>query len=910
MYSSTRLFRWIGVWVVVLLVVCLTNPTQARYLSYGEFSIVVKTTADDLVDNGNCSLREAIIAANTDTAVDACPAGSGADLIILPGGVYPLEIIGPGENDARSGDLDITASLTIRGAEDGSTVIRGYGDELDETQRDRIFHIDSSAGQVRFENLTITGSRANDTGSGIYNAAMLWLSNSTVSSNRMDEYTGYYGGGIYNSGTLTLNNTRVTANRASRGGGIYSVGDVSITQSQINSNLGDMDNYGGGIYNGGQLTIEASTVDWNLAASGGGIENRGHLTVRDSQMNNNAGRFRSGAFNNLGVAVIENVTINNNSSGHLVGAIESGGTLTIRSSRINNNLSYDGVGAIFHYGGPLTIEDTEIIGNQTQGNGGALMVSGDVYLRNVTLRNNHNGNSQTANGGAIYSNGNLTIENSVIDNNWSFFDGGAIYQYSGSITLNSTLISNNQAQRNGGGIAQRSGILVVTASQVKKNSAIENGGGLFTAGSVDLSQVDISENLANLDGAGLYATGDSNIARTTFNYNVAEDDGGGIYNTGLMQIDHSKITGNWGWAMVNWQEGGGGIANTGDLSLQDSSIGGNWTIFEGAGISNSGNLSVNRSSFIYNIARDWAGGISHKNGSLEVINSTFTGNRGDSGGSGIAISGGVASLLNLTISQNIIPQHWHGVGGGGLAVVDGEVSFQNLIIAANQDYSGNPVGPTIDCYLSGSATIHNLGGNLVGITDGCNWQGGPGDLTGTLAAPLDPLLKPLQDTFLPPMLGSPILDAAITAGCPTDDQRGVARPQAGACDIGAIEAVQISAIIDIKPNSSANLIDRNSTGRVAVAIFSTPDFDAAKQVNLSTVTFGRTGSENSLYRTGEKLHCAPQDSNGDGMADLVCNFVIPQTGLMCGDSAGILRAYGLNGELIQGQDWVRMTPCP
>jgi len=41
-------------------------------------------TADDTLVNGNCTLREAIIAANTDTAVDACPAGSGADEIQLP----------------------------------------------------------------------------------------------------------------------------------------------------------------------------------------------------------------------------------------------------------------------------------------------------------------------------------------------------------------------------------------------------------------------------------------------------------------------------------------------------------------------------------------------------------------------------------------------------------------------------------------------------------------------------------------------------------------------------------------------------------------------------------------------------------------------------------------------------------
>ena len=42
-------------------------------------TIAVNSPADSLAIDGNCTLREAIIAANTDTAVDACPAGSGAD---------------------------------------------------------------------------------------------------------------------------------------------------------------------------------------------------------------------------------------------------------------------------------------------------------------------------------------------------------------------------------------------------------------------------------------------------------------------------------------------------------------------------------------------------------------------------------------------------------------------------------------------------------------------------------------------------------------------------------------------------------------------------------------------------------------------------------------------------------------
>lgn len=66
--------------------------------------------------DGSCSLREAIIAANSDMAVDGCVAGNGNDTIIIPVGTYSLTIPGVNEDGALSGDLDITGNLTLSGA--------------------------------------------------------------------------------------------------------------------------------------------------------------------------------------------------------------------------------------------------------------------------------------------------------------------------------------------------------------------------------------------------------------------------------------------------------------------------------------------------------------------------------------------------------------------------------------------------------------------------------------------------------------------------------------------------------------------------------------------------------------------------------------------------------------------------
>ena len=75
---------------VSLAVLGLFAPSVWRAVSNARAAaatITVTTTDDDNTVNGNCTLREAILAANTDTAVDACTAGSGTDTIAfaIPG---------------------------------------------------------------------------------------------------------------------------------------------------------------------------------------------------------------------------------------------------------------------------------------------------------------------------------------------------------------------------------------------------------------------------------------------------------------------------------------------------------------------------------------------------------------------------------------------------------------------------------------------------------------------------------------------------------------------------------------------------------------------------------------------------------------------------------------------------------
>jgi hypothetical protein len=59
----------------------------------------------------------------------------------------------------------------------------------------------------------------------------------------------------------------------------------------------------------------------------------------------------------------------------------------------------------------------------------------------------------------------------------------------------------------------------------------------------------------------------------------------------------------------------------------------------------------------------------------------------------------------------------------------------------------------------------------------------------------DPLVGPLADNGGPTLThalleGSPAIDAGDDSVCPAVDQRGIARPQGAACDVGSYEQEQ------------------------------------------------------------------------------------------------------------------------
>lgn len=263
-------------------------------------TITVNTLADTIAEDGQCSLREAVIAANTDAAVGGCPAGSGADTIVfdpslpLPS-TFTLTLSGANEDASASGDLDVSGILTIQGADASQIILDGNG-------ADRIFDIRPGA------TVTISG----------------------VTLQHGNPGSGMGGGGIIVSGgapraQLTLLNSIVIANTAQLGGGIYNAGNGAaavIQDSLILSNTAQTS--GGGIANSGDLTLLNSTVAQNQARSGGGVEHFGFsMKLTNSTVSGNSAADNGGGLTNRGDALILNATFSNNTAS----GAENGGNI-------------------------------------------------------------------------------------------------------------------------------------------------------------------------------------------------------------------------------------------------------------------------------------------------------------------------------------------------------------------------------------------------------------------------------------------------------------------------------------------------------------------------------------------------------------------------------------------------------
>lgn len=395
-------------------------------------SLTVTTTDDELNTDGDCSLREAIQAANTDTAVDACFAGSGADTIVLPAGTYSLSIAGAGEHANATGDLNITSDLTLQGDGAATTI-------LDGADLDRVLNI--FAGQVQISGVTIRNGSA-EFGSGIFNhGGTLEIYNSIIRSNDAIVKGGIFNGSL---GTATIKNSTISENTGSHGG-ISNEGTVTILDSTFSNNVVTND-LGGAIGNGdtGIMTIEGSNFSGNSSARGGAIFNWGSISITGSSFTGNTAGS-GGAITNSGsgIATIDNSNFWDNSADNGPGGgIENVGSLSVTGNSFIGNTATCCGGAISNSEPGLATIDKSTFSENSAPDGGAIFnFGGDLTLISVTVKNN------TANfGGGIFNSDSLSLIKSIVTGNSATSgpgSGGGIFN-NGTVTLTKSKVRNNQ----------------------------------------------------------------------------------------------------------------------------------------------------------------------------------------------------------------------------------------------------------------------------------------------------------------------------------------------------------------------------------------------------------------------------------------------------------------------------------
>lgn len=346
-------------------------------------TIPVATTAD--TSAGQCTLRDAITAANTDAISGACTAGAGASDVItfgfasgtitlgspLPPIYTPVSVQGPG-SAALIVDGNNAVSIFSVGNFSGSASLSGltiahahcsYGCGLDNDGTltlDDVTLDHNVVSQTGGTNAFAEGAAIVNSASGVLTILKSTISANTASATGASSQNGASGGGIYNHGMVTLDRSTVRDNQVT---GVA----TGLASSNVNAN-------GAGVTNFGTLRVLRSTISGNTASGSGSVS---FTSVRGGAIAN----ANSASVN----VVIDRSTISGNSSvasgaGTLAatagGFDVRGASFAVKSSTITGNVSP--VGANVVLGSVATFASTIVSNPQGGGSncGGAATSQG------------------------------------------------------------------------------------------------------------------------------------------------------------------------------------------------------------------------------------------------------------------------------------------------------------------------------------------------------------------------------------------------------------------------------------------------------------------------------------------------------------------------------------------------------
>jgi hypothetical protein len=114
----------------------------------------------------------------------------------------------------------------------------------------------------------------------------------------------------------------------------------------------------------------------------------------------------------------------------------------------------------------------------------------------------------------------------------------------------------------------------------------------------------------------------------------------------------------------------------------------------------------------------------------------------------------------------------------------------------------------------------------------------------------------------------------------------------------------LSVVVDIKPGGDPNCFNINGHGVIPVAVLGSDSLDVI-DVDISTLSFGGL----ALRMRGNKgAICGYEDSNDDGMQDLVCQFEDDPSAWSVGSDSATLSGELLDGSPFEGSDSICVVP--
>ncbi len=728
---------------------------------------------------------------------------------------------------------------------------------------------DNVDSHLMLNNMTLTHNTSGFGAGALFSRGVVTITTSTFFSNTNSAQSGAGAIEINGPGKLTLIDSKLTANTAAGNGGAIlaeSNPTIIIEGSLINGNSAAES--GGGIHaeSGTSLSITRSTIDGNTAAGagGGGIYNSGTLVIEQSTVSNNSNtdaNASGGGISNSGTLTMRNSTVSGNTARSGGGITSISANLTLDSVTIANNTANGAGSALYYLFTAPTMANSILAGN----NGAEDCAAGASTP--VVTDNGHNlVGTQSGCGFTNGVNGNIVGSDPALgpldDNGGETFThallGGSPALDAGDTTLTTDQRGVTRPQFVADDIGAYESLCgTATAWTAATDLELDTAIGCFNkqtvAGSYTISvtaNISLTTSIASINNP----TSGPSLVIVGGDHTIDGGDAPGNLGKGGFIIDSPTAVSITDLTVTRCRLllSGGAIRNFngGALTLNNVTLTQNRAGFGGGALSSNGPVTISNSviSYNYNPAGAGGGGILIESpGSLTLKNSTVSGNTSDVTGGGIHVQGGSASLDSVTVADNSAPT------GGGIAQTGGTVTLVNTIVGNN---SASGSGPD----LSGTITSNDY--NLIEDVAGATFAPQAHDITG-----VDPLLDPLADnggdTETHALLaGSPAIDAGDTTL--TTDQRGVARPQAAADDIGAFELLEVACPafpLNVANEGELNFAIGCYNGQTAPSVY-TINVTQGISLTASTTVISNTTAGVRLVIEGSSHAVDGQDTAG------------------------------------------------